>query len=147
MMGRRARNASGRRRRLTKPGPAASALAMSGAPLRCWTRAAAIFAGGWRAALAETMAALVAMSPCAGSLAGRDLDAGGYLGRETGDGLGQSGENGFTQARVEVGFAQVSGGCGRVHERGVSADHGGGSMVAVVLGGAGFALSGRSPAT
>ena len=76
-----------------------------------------------------------------------DFDAGGYVGRESGDGLGQSGENGFAQARVEVGFAQVGGGCGRVHERGVSADRGGGSMVAVVLGGAGFALIGRLPAT
>ena len=58
-----------------------------------------------------------------------DLDAGGYFCRQVGDGAGQSGENGFAQARVEVGVVQASGGCGRVHERGVSADHGAGSMV------------------
>ncbi len=68
-----------------------------------------------------------------GVFCGADLDAGGYFRRQTGDGVGQSGENGFAQTGVEVGFAQVGGGCGRVHERGVSADHGGGSMVAVVL--------------
>ena len=60
----RARKAAGRRRRLTKPGPAGVGARRSRAsPASAAAMAAASFAGGWRAALAATMAALVAMSP------------------------------------------------------------------------------------
>ena len=114
---------------MTKPGPAASALAMSGAPFRCCDQGGGDFGRRLAGGLGRDHGGVGGHVAVGGVLRGADLDAGGDVDGQTGDGLGQSGEHGFAQARVEVGVAQVSGGYGRVHERGVSADHGGGSMV------------------
>ena len=65
-----ARSASMRKVRFTKPGPAAAALSTSVPPVRPAAIASARTLGDCRAALAMTMAALVAMSPWPGSLAG-----------------------------------------------------------------------------
>ena len=65
----------GARRRLRKPGPATSAETMPGAPASVSARAAAMSRGAIRAGRASTIAALVAMSPWAGSRGGSTVTA------------------------------------------------------------------------